>query len=160
MKLLASAKDKAEHYFVIDHIKNALSSVCKEITEKEKLTIKKLSNIQHLLTIISAKLKPESSLFSVIKKIYPTPAICGSPQNEALHFIKKHENFRRGLYSGIIGWFNLENEGDFVVALRSALTYGNMLIAYAGSGIVQNSEADPEFAETELKLKPILSLFK
>ena len=160
MKLFASAKDRAEHNFVIDHIKNALSSVCKEITEKEKLTVKKLSNIQHLLTIISAKLKPESSLFSVIKKIYPTPAICGSPQNKALHFIKKHENFRRGLYSGIIGWFNLENEGDFVVALRSALTYGNMLIAYAGSGIVQNSEADPEFAETELKLKPIMSLFK
>ena len=160
MKLLMSKKDKAEHKFVIDHIKKALSSVCEDIIEKEKFKVKKLSNIQHLLTIISAELKPESSLFSVIKEIYPTPAICGSPQSEALHFIKKHENFRRGLYSGIIGWFNLDNEGEFVVALRSALNYGNRLIAYAGSGIVQNSEADPEFAETELKLKPIMSLFK
>jgi menaquinone-specific isochorismate synthase len=159
-KLLASHKDIAEHNFVIDHIKNALSSVCNEITEKEKFKVKKLSNIQHLLTIISANLKPESSLFAVIKEIYPTPAICGSPPNEALHLIKKYENFRRGLYSGIIGWFNLENEGDFVVALRSALNYNNKLIAYAGSGIVQNSEADSEFAETELKLNPIISLFK
>jgi menaquinone-specific isochorismate synthase len=160
IKLLTSEKNKAEHNFVIEHIKNALSSVCEEIAEKEKFKIKKLSNIQHLQTVISAELKPECSLFSVIKEIYPTPAICGSPQNEALHFIKKHENFRRGLYSGIIGWFNLQNEGDFVVALRSALNYGNRLIAYAGSGIVKNSVADPEFAETELKLKPIMSLFK
>jgi menaquinone-specific isochorismate synthase len=160
IKLITSEKDKAEHNFVIDHIKNALSSVCEDVIEKEKFKVKKLSNIQHILSIISAELKPESSLFSVIKEIYPTPAICGSPKNEALHFIKKYENFSRGLYSGIIGWFNLENEGDFVVALRSALNYGNRLIAYAGSGIVQNSAADSEFAETELKLKPIMSLFK
>ena len=159
-KLLSSEKDKAEHSFVIEHIKNSLSSVCENITEKEKLSIKKLSNIQHLLTVISAELKSNSSIFSILKEIYPTPAICGSPQNEALHWIKNLENFKRGLYSGIIGWFNFENEGDFMIALRSALSYGKKLIAYAGGGIVQNSEADAEFNETELKLKPIMSLFK
>ena len=93
MKLLMSKKDKAEHKFVIDHIKKALSSVCEDIIEKEKFKVKKLSNIQHLLTIISAELKQDSSLFSVIKEIYPTPAICGSPQNEALHLLKRFENF-------------------------------------------------------------------
>ncbi|MGA8264300.1 MAG: isochorismate synthase [Ignavibacteriaceae bacterium] len=159
-KLLSSEKDKAEHNFVIDHIKNSLSPVCENITEKENFSVKKLSNIQHLHTVISAELKPGNSILNVLKVIYPTPAICGSPQNEALHLIKKLENFKRGLYSGIIGWFNFENEGDFVVALRSALCSGNKLTAFAGNGIVQNSEPDAEFAETELKLRPIMSLFR
>ena len=158
--LLSSEKDKAEHKFVIEHIKNSLSSVCDNITEKEYLSVKKLSNIQHLLTVISAELKPDNSIFSILKEIYPTPAICGSPQNEALHLIKKLENFKRGLYAGIVGWFNFENEGDFVIALRSALSSSNKLTAFAGNGIVQSSEPDAEFAETELKLKPIMSLFK
>ena len=106
------------------------------------------------------EIKQGNTIFNVLKEIYPTPAICGSPQNEALHLVKRFENFKRGLYSGIIGWFNFENEGNFVIALRSALKNGNKLTAYAGSGIVQNSEADAEFIETELKLKPIMSLFK
>ena len=159
-KLLASEKDKAEHQFVIEHIKNSLSNVCNNITETEYLSVKKLSNIQHLLTVISAELKPDNSIFNILKEIYPTPAICGSPQNEALHSIKKLESFKRGLYAGIIGWFNFENEGDFAIALRSALSSGNKLTAFAGNGIVQGSEADAEFIETELKLKPIMSLFK
>ncbi len=159
-QLLSSEKNIAEHNFVIDHIKNSLSSACDEITEKDKFLVKKLSNIQHLLSVITAKVKPENSVLSVLKEIYPTPAVCGSPQINALHLIKRLENFNRGLYSGIIGWFNFENEGDFVIALRSALSYGNKLIAYAGSGIVHDSEPEAEFNETELKLKPIMSLFK
>lgn len=159
-KLLSSEKDNAEHNFVIEHIKDSLSNVCENINVKGGPSIKKLSNIQHLLTTISAEIKQENTIFNVLKEIYPTPAICGSPQYEALHLIKKLENFKRGLYSGIIGWLNFENEGDFVIALRSALKSGNKITAYAGSGIVQNSEADAEFAETGLKLRPIMSLFK
>jgi menaquinone-specific isochorismate synthase len=95
----------------------------------------------------------------ILSELHPTPAVCGYPKETALNLIKKIENQRRGLYSGIIGWFNPNNEGEFAVAIRSAVTYGNKLIAYAGSGIVEGSEPDAEFEETEMKLKPILSLF-
>ncbi|HKI78410.1 MAG TPA: isochorismate synthase [Ignavibacteriaceae bacterium] len=158
-QLLSSDKDIEEHNIVIEYIKNNLASVMDEIEIKNQLSVKKLSNIQHLHTVISSKIKPGESLLSIIKEIYPTPAVCGSPKDEALHLIKKLENFKRGLYSGIIGWFNFENEGDFVVALRSAISIGTKIIAYAGSGIVKNSDPNKEFLETELKLKPVMTLF-
>jgi menaquinone-specific isochorismate synthase len=59
-----------------------------------------------------------------------------------------------------VGWFNFESEGDFAVSIRSALLKDNSLYAFAGCGIVEGSDPEAEYEETELKLKPILSLFK
>jgi menaquinone-specific isochorismate synthase len=63
------------------------------------------------------------------------------------------------LYSGNIGWFNQNCNGEFAVGIRSALLKNNELYAYAGCGIVEGSEPQSEFEESEIKLKPILSLF-
>ncbi len=158
--LLSSEKDIAEHNFVVEHIKDSLSGFSNEIEIHNNLSIKKLSNIQHLHTFVTAKLENNFSMFNLLKGLYPTPAICGSPKDAALRVIKKSENFRRGLYSGIIGFFNFDNEGEFVVALRSAVSTGTKIVAYAGSGIVNNSDPGSEFSETELKLKPVMTLFK
>lgn len=158
--LLASSKDVVEHNFVVDYIKDSLSGVSGGVEINNRLSIRKLSNIQHIHTDISAKLGENTSMFNILDQIYPTPAICGLPKSNALQAIKKLEIFDRGMYSGIIGMFNFENEGNFIVALRSALCRGTKLYAYAGSGIVNDSDPVSEFSETELKLKPVMTLFK
>ncbi|HSP86671.1 MAG TPA: isochorismate synthase, partial [Ignavibacteriaceae bacterium] len=158
-ELLNSKKDLDEHKFVIDYLKSALNNIGENISFNEKPSVKKLKNIQHLLTKISADLKNTSGIMNILSELHPTPAVCGIPKEAALNLIKKIENQRRGLYSGIIGWFNLNNEGEFAVSIRSAVTKGNKLTTFAGNGIVEGSEPDEEFKETEMKLKPILSLF-
>jgi menaquinone-specific isochorismate synthase len=70
------------------------------------------------------------------------------------------ENHSRGLFAGMIGWFNFDNEGEFAVAIRSAILKADRVHAFAGCGIVEGSDPESEFEETELKLQPILSLFK
>lgn len=152
-------KNIEEHKYVLEYIKNSISSFTEEINFNEVPDIKKLKNIQHLFTKVKAGLKKDVSIINILKELHPTPAVCGSPKDAALSLIKKIENQRRGLYAGIIGWFNFYDEGEFVVAIRSALSIGKKLVAYAGSGIVEGSEPDSEFEETELKLKTILSLF-
>ena len=92
-------------------------------------------------------------------KLYPTPAICGVSKEKAFSIINEFEDYERGMYSGIIGWFNFYNEGEFTVALRSAITNEKELTAFAGSGIVASSNPNTEFEETEIKLKAILNLF-
>ena len=82
------------------------------------------------------------------------------PQDSALASINQIEKFDRGLYSGVLGWFNLNNEGDFAVGIRSAVLNKNELRIFAGCGIVEGSESLSEYNETELKMKPILSLFE
>lgn len=157
--LLNSKKDIDEHQYVLDYLLNSLKDISKNILFNEKPSVRKLKNIQHLLTNITAELNDDTSLMSVLKELHPTPAVCGFPKDTALNLIKKIENQKRGLYSGIIGWFNLDNEGEFSVSIRSALIKGNKLTAFAGGGIVENSDPDAEFEETEMKFKPILSLF-
>ncbi len=157
--LLKSEKDIHEHDFVVNHIKDSITPLVEGLTIEKEHSIKKLKNIQHISTSISARMNSQNSPLNLIKELFPTPAVCGIPKEVSLNLIKKMENYYRGLYSGIIGWFNFDDEGEFAVAIRSALTYGNKLIAFAGSGIVEKSDPDLEYEETELKFKPILSLF-
>lgn len=158
-ELLASKKNLAEQNAVVEFIKNSFNEFTTDLTYNRKPTIRKLSNIQHLWTEIKAKLKSDNSIFSILKEIHPTPAICGVPWSDALTFIETTEGYNRGLYAGIIGWFNFDNQGEFAVAIRSALLKGKELHAFAGCGIVEGSDPDSEFEESELKLQPILSLF-
>ena len=159
-ELLNSKKNLAEQKAVVEFIEDSFKDFSDEIIYDKKPIIRKLSNIQHLWTPIKAKLNKDYTIFHLLKSIHPTPAICGAPWSVALSNIKQLENFERGLFAGITGWFNFENEGEFAVSIRSALLKGNDLYAFAGCGIVEGSDPEVEFEETELKLKPILSLFE
>ena len=98
-------------------------------------------------------------VLDLLMKLHPTPAICGDPWKIAKDFILEMESHDRGLYSGNIGWFNFQGSGEFAVGIRTALFLEEKLYAYAGCGIVEGSEAKAEYDESEIKLKPILSLF-
>ena len=157
--LLASKKDLAEQEIVVSFIRDSFSQFCSQVVFEPKPIIRKLPNIQHLWTPIKGKINPNKSIFTILKELHPTPAICGVPWNKALKSIKEMEPHNRGLFSGMIGWFNLKNEGEFAVAIRAALLKGKKIYAFAGCGIVQGSDPEIEYAESELKLKPIISLF-
>ncbi len=159
-RLLSSEKNINEQKAVVDFIAGSFRNFTDEINYPETPEIKKLPNIQHLWTPIRAKLSKSGSVFSLLKDIHPTPAICGVPWSKALSFINDSEPHNRGLYAGIIGWFNFDNEGEFVVALRSGLLKKKTIYAFAGCGIVMGSDPKLEYEESELKLQPILSLFR
>ena len=156
--LLTSQKNILEQKAVVDFIANSFNSFSDEVVFEPVPIIRKLENIQHLWTNIKAMLNSNYSIFELLKEIHPTPAICGAPWNNALQFIKELENHSRGLFSGVIGWFNFENEAEFAVAIRSALIRNDELHAYAGCGIVNGSDPLDEFEETKLKLSAILSI--
>ncbi len=156
--ILRNEKNLSEHKIVVDNVRENLQKISGKIEVSEP-GIKKLMNIQHLKSEIKLDLDDQMSFINVIGKIHPTPAVCGAPRDAALSFIKKTEPHQRGLYAGLIGWLNLQNEGEFVLAIRSALASGNKLIAYAGCGLVSGSSPDEEYKETELKLKPFLTIF-
>lgn len=158
-ELLKSDKNNVEHNAVIDYIKKSVFNFVDTVEIDKIPIVKKLPNIQHLQTSVKGTLKSKDQIFKIISSLFPTPAVCGIPKELSLKMIEKTENFDRGLFSGVIGWFNADNYGEFFVTIRSALVKDNKLYAYAGCGIVEGSDPIEEFEETELKLKPILSLF-
>ena len=157
-EMLNDSKLINEHELVVKQVKKAVENYVEEI-QMNKLPSKKLLNIQHLHTILEADFSNNNYMFDIIESIFPTAAVCGEPKDKALNQIKKIEDYKRGLYSGLIGFFNLKNEGEFIVGIRSALLNENKLYAYAGCGLVEGSNPDDEFEETEMKLKAILSFF-
>lgn len=157
-RLLNSKKDRNEQKAVTEYILNILKKYSTNIKFDEEPRLKKFRNIQHLWTRISAEIN-EDDLSEIINDLHPTPAVCGSPKNEALKFITENEDYSRGLYAGFTGWIG-NNQAEFCVSIRSALLKKNKLYLFAGCGIVEGSEPEAEYEETKLKLKPILSLFE
>ena len=157
--LQSSEKNHQEHLFVSKFISEILIQYSDNVRIIEEKQIRKLDNIQHLITRISAELNFKNYLFELIDSLFPTPAVCGVPKELAMRYIRKIEPHDRGLYSGIIGLMDFNGNCELAVSIRSALVKNNTVTAFAGAGLVKNSNSDEEFLETNLKLNTILSLF-
>lgn len=155
--LLHSTKDLKEHEIVLDAIEENLEHYSDEVQHPKAPLVKKLSNVQHLYTPITAKIKNGVSRTEVLKTLHPTPAVGGFPRDAAVDFIKEHEDFNRGWYASPIGWINAEGNGEFIVAIRSGLIKNDEVRFFAGCGIVEDSNPEKEWEETNLKFIPMLS---
>lgn len=155
--LQASAKDLEEHALVVSAITSALASVCDSPELPARPGVRRLKHLLHLCTPIHARLNRDVHVLELIERLHPTPAVGGVPTLAALELIGQTEAFDRGWYAGAIGWFDAQGDGDFNVALRSGLVRSERAWLYAGAGIVRESQASLEYAETTWKLSAMLS---
>lgn len=156
-RLLTDEKNRREHRAVRNFVAEALTPLCADLAIDPEPSIVTVKNIHHLFSYVEGALKDGNRVLDVIRTLHPTPAVAGTPREDALRFIGDHEPFERGLFAGAVGWVNLSGEGDFTVALRSGLLEGSRARVFAGCGIVAGSEPNDEWRETELKLQPMLS---
>lgn len=156
--LLESKKDLHEHVCVRDSILRRLARVGVEGRAEACPQLLLLANVQHLRTRIEAEVGESVHLLDILPEMHPTPAVGGSPREAAVPRIADLEQIERGLYAGVVGWFNHLNEGEMIVGIRSALIEGKLARLYAGAGIVEGSDPDKEMRETELKLRALLDV--
>lgn len=154
--LLESEKDLHEHACVRDSILRRLAKLGLQAEAEDRPRLLPLANLQHLHTPIHAEIGKAVHFLELLAEMHPTPAVGGSPRHLAVPRIRELEQLERGLYAGVVGWFNHLNEGEMVVGIRSALIDGCRAKLYAGAGIVKGSEPEREMRETELKLKALL----
>ncbi|REL24094.1 isochorismate synthase [Rhodohalobacter sp. SW132] len=153
--LLDSHKDRIEHQFVVRAIDNSLAPYSYRVEHPNKPQIKKLNNVQHLFTPISATIKSGVKIHDLVQQLHPTPAVGGFPRENAVPFIQEIEQIERGWYAAPVGWYNLNGCGEFAVAIRSALLHKNNAHLFAGCGIVGDSDPESEWQETLMKFQPI-----
>lgn len=151
--LLRSEKDRREQRLVLESITRRLAPLGLALEFSPEPQLRKLANVQHLLTPIRASLPEGVRLLDVLARLHPTPAVGGSPRAAAVARIRELEGFPRGLYAGAHGWINARGGGEFFVGLRSALVEGATARLFAGAGIVAGSSPEREQAETELKFR-------
>ncbi|HKT84125.1 MAG TPA: isochorismate synthase, partial [Solirubrobacterales bacterium] len=157
-QLLRSAKDREEHAIVAERISRALRPHAVWVETGNEPEIVKVANIQHLATPIVAQLAEPRSAVELAGMLHPTPAVGGEPWSAAAAAIPELEQMDRGWYAGPVGWMDATEDGEFCVALRSALLRDREARLYAGVGVVAASDPAAELAETEIKLGALLPL--
>ncbi|MDQ0231103.1 isochorismate synthase [Metabacillus malikii] len=156
-KLLHDEKNLLEHHIVVKMIREALEYCCNDLNVPTNPILLKTKNIQHLYTPVRGLAKDGYSLLDMVAKLHPTPALGGYPKQKAVEKIRELEPMHRGWYAAPIGWFDHEDNGEFVVAIRSGLIEDNKAALFAGCGIVSESDPETEYLETKMKLKPMMS---
>lgn len=149
-----SSKDQMEHQIVVEGICQALKKLNGKV-EVHNQELLKLSEVSHLFTRIQAT-GDFSDLNSLTQELHPTPAVSGFPQKISQKYIAEIETYHRGLYAGVVG-LKHDNVTHAAVTIRSGILVDNRLTLTTGVGIVEDSIADKEWHELDLKLKSILS---
>jgi menaquinone-specific isochorismate synthase len=158
--LLSSDKDRREHRHVVDSIRRRLAGLGIEPMIADEPSLLALPNVQHLVTPIDGALPDGVHLLDLVEALHPTPAVGGTPREAALPDIAAWEPFDRGLFAGLAGWFDARGDGEFAVAIRSALVRGNHARLFAGAGIVEGSVPESEHRETSLKMAALLNCIR
>jgi menaquinone-specific isochorismate synthase len=154
--LLSSEKDLREHRHVVESIARRLADLGLEARIAKEPGLMTLPNVQHLRTPIEGDLPDDLHILDLVESLHPTPAVGGTPRENAIPDIASWEPFPRGLFAGLTGWFDARGNGEFAVGIRSALTKGSSARLYAGAGIVRGSIPESELRETSLKMEALL----
>lgn len=150
-------KEKAEHYTVVDLLRNDLSMVADEVKVNEFQRIDFLKtnkkNLYAMSSEISGKLKPEfqNKIGTIMKTLLPAGSILGAPKPKTLEIILDAENYDRGFYTGVCGWFDGENL-DSGVMIRFIEKENGKLYFKSGGGITHLSNFADEYQEMKNKI--------
>lgn len=153
--LAASEKNLAEHRFAVDSMVVSLGPFCTTVDTDETPFSLALPDLWHLASDVYGVLRENISVLDLAAFLHPTAAVAGTPRKQAQDLIAKLEPFDRGGYSGPVGWIGEDGDGEWAIALRGGRIEGQTLTAFAGCGLVADSEPHSELAETELKFAPV-----
>jgi len=157
-QLLRSDKNRREQRIVAERIVRKLRPHAVWVQTAPEPEVIKVANIQHLATPIIAQLAESHSAVELAGMLHPTPAVGGEPWPDADRTITELERMDRGWYAGPVGWMDATEDGEFCVALRSALLRDREARLFAGVGVVAGSDPAAELEETEVKLQALLPL--
>jgi len=152
---LSNAKNRREHELAAESVAAALAPVTASL-ERGDVHETSFADIVHLATVFEGETEPGITILDLIERLHPTAAVAGTPTTAATDLIREIESHRRGRYAGPVGWFDSSGNGTFAIALRCGQIRGRDIILYTGAGLVEGSEERSEYAETEIKLMPML----
>jgi menaquinone-specific isochorismate synthase len=158
--LARSSKDLEEHEFAVRSVADALEPFCSSTNVPDAPFVLHLANVMHLATDVTGALiesKKNIDVFSLLKNLHPSAAVCGTPRNKAFDVIEEIEGMNRGRYAGPVGWVDARGDGELGIALRSGQIDEKKIRIFAGCGIVAGSDPDIEVAESNAKFAAMRS---
>ncbi|GAA2275191.1 chorismate-binding protein [Nonomuraea roseoviolacea subsp. roseoviolacea] len=151
--LFASEKDRHEHECAIASVRQTLAPLCASLHTPDEPELLVLPNVQHLASHVTGRLADGASVLDVVAAMHPTAAVGGTPTGRAIEVIRELEGMDRAGYAGPVGWIDAHGDGEWGIALRSAVVEGRRARLFAGGGIMGNSDPASELAEAQAKFR-------
>jgi len=154
-ELLSDPKELAEHVMLVDLGRNDVGRVAAwgSVKANELMGIERYSHVMHIVSNVVGKLREGLTAFDVLRAAFPAGTVSGAPKVRAMQIISELEPFRRGIYAGAVGYFDLQGSMDFCIAIRTIVMSGAEARIQAGAGIVADSDPEREWDEILIKAK-------
>ncbi|CAB4548026.1 MAG: anthranilate synthase component I [Actinobacteria bacterium] len=151
--LLADKKEQAEHLMLVDLARNDLLKVCtpSSVNVTEFMTVERYSHIMHLVSTVEGEVAAGATAVDVVRATFPAGTLSGAPKPMALSLIHELEPINRGLFGGVVGYFDFSGNADLAIAIRTVLLRDGKGFVQAGAGIVLDSDPETENQETIAK---------
>lgn len=152
-ELEVDAKERAEHLMLVDLARNDLAKVCVPGTVEvtEFMRVERFSHIMHITSSVEGDLERGVGPIDVLRATFPAGTLSGAPKPRALEIIDALEPARRGVYGGVVGYFDFAGDADLAIAIRTALIADGVARVQAGGGLVADSIAEAEYVESQNK---------
>ncbi len=161
LALLDDEKERAEHFMLVDHVRNDLGRHSKigSVKPRELLQAETYRDVHHLVSEVVSELEDGKTLFSALRACFPIATLTGTPKIRAMQIIEELEG-ERGVFGGSVFRFTAEGELESSVIIRSVVQDRNELIIKAGCGVVYDSQPEREDEECSWKAKALIDLLK
>lgn len=148
--LVADAKERAEHLMLVDLARNDLLKVCQpnSVSVTEFMQVHRFSHIMHLVSTVEGNVQEGLTPVDVFRATFPAGTLSGAPKPRALEIIDELEKSGRGIYGGVVGYFDFAGNADLAIAIRTAFIRDGVARVQAGAGLVLDSIPESEYQET------------
>jgi para-aminobenzoate synthetase component I len=159
-ELSASGKDRAENVMIVDLLRNDLGRCCRtgSVSVPSLFAVESFASVHHLVSTVAGELDETRDVLDLLRGAFPGGSITGAPKLRAMQIIEELEPHRRGVYCGTIGYIGFDGAADLNIAIRTATLRDGQVDFWAGGGIVSDSDAGLEYAETLAKAAAFLEL--
>ncbi|MGQ0799997.1 MAG: aminodeoxychorismate synthase component I [Pseudomarimonas sp.] len=157
-ELVEHPKERAEHIMLIDLERNDLGRVCEtgSVRVDALMEVESYADVHHIESTVSGRARADLTPGQLIRAVFPGGTITGCPKVRCMQIIAELEGVGRGPYTGAFGWLGVNGDLDLNILIRSAWLCGDQLGMRTGAGIVIDSDAKFELAETRAKARGLL----
>ena len=154
--LLASVKERAEHVMIVDLERNDLSRLpgVGPVRVDELFAVRRWADLWQAESVVSAPVTGPVDLAGLLRAVCPGGSVTGAPKRAALDEIARLEPVGRGVSMGAVGWVGTDHV-DLGLTIRTVAVDGTHVHAWAGGGIVWDSDPRAEVDEAAAKLAPV-----
>ncbi|MFY9487789.1 MAG: anthranilate synthase component I [Solirubrobacterales bacterium] len=158
-ELLADEKERAEHVMLVDLGRNDLGQVCEygSVKVDDLMRIEVFSHVIHIVSSISGRLREGESAIELLRSCLPAGTLSGAPKVRAMQIIDELEVHKRAAYAGAVGYVSFGGDLDTCIVIRTVVVKDGIAHIQAGGGIVADSDALTEVAETHAKSRAVFN---